>query len=213
MGRSTLWWVESWASWAKFPSSEFPLSCTVRAGLWFIGLILVLAYDSTLMSLVPATARSHECANDLGGLIRLTMVGRLQSDSGWSGTFRISRVALHDCQVAQWRTSQMLARAFPFEHRPWTFTILLKLYMCRLLSHITWGLWKPVDGHGRHDLTAFLYKLWISEHVYTAHRIPVFSYPDYSAQFLDSMNESRKSSWTRQTEWLRDLCYCQFHGL
>ena len=30
-----------------------------------------------------------------------------------------------------------------------------------------------------------------------------FFYPDYSAQFLDSMNESRKSSWTQQTESLR----------
>ena len=28
-------------------------------------------------------------------------------------------------------------------------------------------------------------------------------YPDYSAQFLDSMNESKKSSWTQQTESLR----------
>ena len=27
--------------------------------------------------------------------------------------------------------------------------------------------------------------------------------PDYSAQFLDSMNESKKSSWTQQTESLR----------
>ena len=36
-------------------------------------------------------------------------------------------------------------------------------------------------------------------------RIPVFFYPDYSAQFLDSMNEPRKSSWTQQTESLRFL--------
>ena len=30
-----------------------------------------------------------------------------------------------------------------------------------------------------------------------------FFFPDYSAQFLDSMNESKKSSWTQQTESLR----------
>ena len=38
-------------------------------------------------------------------------------------------------------------------------------------------------------------------------------YPDYIAQFLDSMNESKKSSWTQQTESLRyQFVCCQFHG-
>ena len=34
-------------------------------------------------------------------------------------------------------------------------------------------------------------------------RIPVFFFPDDRAQFLDSMNESWKSSWTQQTETFR----------
>ena len=44
-------------------------------------------------------------------------------------------------------------------------------------------------------------------------RIPVIfvSYPVYSAQSPDSMNESRKSGCTQQSDF--DLSYCQFHGL
>ena len=34
-----------------------------------------------------------------------------------------------------------------------------------------------------------------------------FFYPDYSAQFLDSMNDSRKSDWTQQTD-CRHGCLC-----
>ena len=64
------------------------------------------------------------------GRNRFTPAGRVQSDSGWSWTFRIARVTLHDGQVAP-LTSQKLARAifavcltvFPSEIRPLALTI------------------------------------------------------------------------------------------
>ena len=69
---------------------------------------------------------------NLTGDDMFTMAGRLRSDSGWSWTFRIACVTLHDCEVAP-LTSHMFARAifffatcltaFPLEFRPQTFTI------------------------------------------------------------------------------------------
>ena len=44
------------------------------------------------------------------GRNRFTTAGHLRCDSGWSWTFRIARVTVHDCKVAL-LTSQTLARA------------------------------------------------------------------------------------------------------
>ena len=49
---------------------------------------MVLASRTELFGLSPS------------GRNRFTLAGHLESDSGWSWTFQITRVTLHDCQVA-----------------------------------------------------------------------------------------------------------------
>ena len=82
-----------------------------------------------IMSLVPGV-KNLWLQNGLGH-IRFTTACRLRCDSYWSWTFWIIRMTLHDGEKAL-LTSLMLARAifftvcltvFPFEFRPWTFTI------------------------------------------------------------------------------------------
>ena len=56
--------------------------------------------------------------------IRFTTVGRLRNDSGWSWTFWIARVTLHDVEVAPYARLRVIVFAiclafFPWEFRPW----------------------------------------------------------------------------------------------
>ena len=65
------------------------------------------------------------------GCHRFSTAGRVRTDSGWSGPFRIARVTLHDCKVAPLRSQAQTCyfffavylTIFLFEFRPQTFTI------------------------------------------------------------------------------------------